>query len=167
MSDDGASTALVGIAVNGRVEPRSIPVHRLLREFLREDLGLTGTKAACDDGMCGACTVLVGDDAVKSCLVLAVEMDGEQVTTVEGLGTPQALHPIQRALADHFAVQCGFCTPGFVMTIEALLRAGFVGTAGEMGEALAGNICRCTGYVRIVEAAMAAVEERHTGGAAR
>jgi aerobic-type carbon monoxide dehydrogenase small subunit (CoxS/CutS family) len=158
MSDEEAPGADLAIEVNGRLERRPVPAHRLLRDYLRDDLGLTGTKAACDDGMCGACTVLVDDDAIKSCLALAVEMDGRRVTTVEGIGTPEAPGPIQQALADHFAVQCGFCTPGFVMTLEALVRAGWAGSEAEMRLALAGNICRCTGYVRIVDAAMAAVK---------
>jgi carbon-monoxide dehydrogenase small subunit len=115
--------------------------------------------------MCGACTVLVDDDAVKSCLVLAVEMNGRRVLTIEGMGSPEAPHPIQRALADHFAIQCGFCTPGFVMTIEALLRSGNVETEEQMRHELAGNICRCTGYVRIVDAAVAVARERRAGGA--
>jgi aerobic carbon-monoxide dehydrogenase small subunit len=155
----------IEVEVNGRSERRTIAANRLLRDLLRDDLGLTGTKAACDDGMCGACTVLVDDDAVKSCLVLAVEMDGRRVLTIEGMGSQEAPHPIQRALADHFAIQCGFCTPGFVMTIEALLRSGNVETEEQMRDGLAGNICRCTGYVRIVDAALAVARERRADGA--
>jgi carbon-monoxide dehydrogenase small subunit len=159
------SAITIDIEVNSRLERLTIAANRLLRDLLRDDLGLTGTKAACDDGMCGACTVLVDDEAVKSCLVLAIEMDGRRVLTIEAMGSQEAPHPIQRALADHFAIQCGFCTAGFVMTIAALLRSGSIETEEQMRHGLVGNICRCTGYVRIVDAAMALARERTADGA--
>jgi carbon-monoxide dehydrogenase small subunit len=126
---------------------------------VRDDLGLTGTKGACDDGMCGSCSVHVDGEVVKSCLMLAVEADGGDVVTVEGMGSPERLHSVQAALADQFAVQCGYCTPGFVMTIAALLEDDPDRPEDELRHELAGNICRCTGYVRIVRAALAAGRE--------
>jgi aerobic carbon-monoxide dehydrogenase small subunit len=148
----------VAVTVNGRDRRVTIPDHRLLREFVREDLALTGTKAACDDGMCGACAVHLDGRVVKSCLVLAVEADGRSITTVEGMADGDALHPIQAALAENFGVQCGFCTPGFVMTIAALLEETPAPEVEELRHELAGNICRCTGYVRIVQAALDAAD---------
>jgi carbon-monoxide dehydrogenase small subunit len=145
--------------VNGTADERTIPVHALLREFIRDELGLTGTKAACEDGMCGACTVHLDGRAIKSCLALAVELDGRSLTTIEGMGRPGALHPVQRAMADAFAIQCGFCTPGMVMTIADFLADHPDPTADEVRDALVGNICRCTGYVRIVQAALDAAAE--------
>src|SRR6476661_6771522 len=144
--------------VNGSELERTVPSHQLLREFLRDDLDLTGTKSACDDGMCGACAVLLDGVPVKSCLMLAVEADGMAVTTVEGLADADTLHPVQAALDEHFAVQCGFCTPGFATTITGLLADSPAPTEDELRHALAGNICRCTGYVRIIDAAMDAAE---------
>lgn len=141
-------------AVNGAELDRPIASHQLLREFLRDELDLTGTKAACDDGMCGACAVLLDGVPVKSCLMLAVEAEGHTVTTVEGLADAETLHPVQAALDEHFAVQCGFCTPGFATTIAGYLAETPAPSEEELRAALAGNICRCTGYVRIIDAAM-------------
>ena len=146
----------IGVVVNGRAVRRTVADDRLLRDFLRSDLGLTGTKAACEDGMCGACSVHVDGAVVKSCLYLAALADGSAVTTIEGLARGDALHPVQQAMIDHFGFQCGFCTPGFVMTAAAIIEAGQRPTEDEWREALAGNICRCTGYTSIVEACMAA-----------
>jgi carbon-monoxide dehydrogenase small subunit len=140
----------ITVAVNGREHTRAVPAQRLLRDFLRDDLGLTGTKSACEDGMCGSCSVHLDGRVVKSCLLLAVEADGRAVTTVEGLATDGQLHPVQQALIDNFGFQCGFCTPGFAMTIADLVEHHPELDAEEAREALVGNICRCTGYVRIV-----------------
>jgi len=150
-----ADTAL-DLMVNGEAVRRPVPAHRLLREFLRDDLGLTGTKIACEDGMCGACSVLVDGAVVKSCLVLAAEADGCAVTTVEGVATADGLSVVQQSMIDHFGFQCGFCTPGFVMTMTALLASGRRFGPDAVREALVGNICRCTGYTSIVEAFLAA-----------
>jgi carbon-monoxide dehydrogenase small subunit len=151
---DGLSERDVRLQLNRESIERTVPSHRLLREFLRDDLGLTGTKAACDDGMCGACAVLLDGVPVKSCLVLAVEVDGHALTTVEGLADGESLHPVQAALDERFAVQCGFCTPGFATTIAGVIADSPSLTADEWRHALAGNICRCTGYVRIIDAAV-------------
>ena len=140
----------VTLRVNGREQARTVPAQRLLRDLLRDDLGLTGTKGACEDGMCGSCSVHLDGQVVKSCLVLAVEADGAAVTTIEGLATAGQLHPVQQALIDNFGFQCGFCTPGFAMTMAALLEDEPELDAERAREALVGNICRCTGYVRIV-----------------
>ena len=154
-----ADTSL-DLTVNGEPVRRPVPDHRLLREFLRDDLGLTGTKVACEDGMCGACSVLVNGAVVKSCLVLAADADGCAVTTVEGVATADGLSPVQQSMIDHFGFQCGFCTPGFVMTITALLASGESFDSGTVREALVGNICRCTGYQSIVESFLAAQQLR-------
>jgi carbon-monoxide dehydrogenase small subunit len=156
----------VRLTVNGAPVHRQVPGHRLLRDFLRTDLGLTGTKAACDDGMCGACSVLVDGAVVKSCLQLAAAADGCAVTTVEGIATGGVLSPVQQAMIDEFGFQCGFCTPGLVITITALLASGETFTAETAREALVGNICRCTGYDSIVAALLAAQRQRDAGAAA-
>jgi carbon-monoxide dehydrogenase small subunit len=148
----------IRLRVNGTELERTVPGHLLLREFLRDDLDLTGTKSACDDGMCGACAVLLDGVPVKSCLVLAVEADQRSIVSVEGLADGESLHPVQAALAEHFAVQCGFCTPGFATTLAGYLAETPEPSADELRGALAGNICRCTGYVRIIDAGMDAAE---------
>jgi aerobic carbon-monoxide dehydrogenase small subunit len=139
--------------VNGTTHTRAVPVERLAVEVLREDLGLTGTKVGCDDGMCGACTILVDRRPVKSCLMLAAHLDASAVTTIEGLADGPDLHPVQQAMHERFAVQCGFCSPGFALTIVALLQDDPDIEVEALRTGLAGNICRCTGYVRIVDAA--------------
>jgi aerobic carbon-monoxide dehydrogenase small subunit len=142
----------VSLQVNGRRVTRQVAAQRLLRDFLRDELGLTGTKGACEDGMCGSCSVHLDGQVVKSCLLLAVEADGLEVTTIEGLARDGELHPVQRALIDNFGFQCGFCTPGFAMTMAKLIEEQPDMDADAAQEALVGNICRCTGYVRIVAA---------------
>ncbi len=146
---------LISFTLNGRPVSCTVPDHRLFRDFLREEMRLTGTKAACQDGMCGSCSVLVDSRVVKSCLLLAVEIDGRVVTTIEGLadGTGE-LHPVQQSFIDNFAFQCGFCTPGFIMTVSAIILENPDLTIEEAREALTGNICRCTGYTKILEAAV-------------
>ena len=148
----------ITVAVNGRQQTRAVPARRLLRDFLRDDLGLTGTKGACEDGMCGSCSVHLDGRVVKSCLLLAVEADGRAVTTIEGLARNGELHPVQQALLDNFGFQCGFCTPGFAMTMANLVDDHPGMDADQAREALVGNICRCTGYVRIVAALLDAAQ---------
>jgi aerobic-type carbon monoxide dehydrogenase small subunit (CoxS/CutS family) len=147
-----AKTLVVRTVVNGDEYERAVPVHRTLVDFLRRDLGLTGTKIGCEGGDCGACSVLLDGRLVASCLVLAVEADGRRVRTVEGLADGEQLHPLQQAFVDAGAIQCGFCTPGMLIAAVALLDRNEKPTAPEIREALGGNLCRCTGYVRIVDA---------------
>jgi carbon-monoxide dehydrogenase small subunit len=148
----------VSIMVNGTVYARELPDSSLLLvDFLRDQLGLTGTHVACNNGICGSCTVLMDDEPVRACLLLAVQADGCQLLTIEGLASPGAeLHPLQRAFADHGAVQCGFCIPGMIMAAKALLDRQPDPTTEAIKAALEGNLCRCTGYTKIVEAVAAA-----------
>jgi aerobic-type carbon monoxide dehydrogenase small subunit (CoxS/CutS family) len=138
--------------LNGTRITESIPVRLTLAEFLRDRLGMTGTKVSCEMQVCGACTVLVDGRPVSSCSFLAADIDGTEVTTIEGLADGDRLHPIQQAFVDRFALQCGFCTPGFVMTAKALLDEHPDPDRSEVVEYLDGNICRCTGYEPIVQA---------------
>ena len=143
----------VEITVNGQRRPAAIEPRLTLADFLRERCGLTGTHLGCEHGVCGACTVLLDGAAVRSCLLLAVQADGHEVSTVEGLARGDELHPLQRAFNVHHGLQCGFCTPGFLMALAELWpRRGEVG-AGEIEEAISGQLCRCTGYAGIVAAA--------------
>jgi len=146
----------IRLTLNGRAVQESALANETLMEFLRYRLGLTGTKEGCDTGDCGACTVLFNGKAVNSCLVLAVEADGADVTTVEGLGDAGQLHPLQQAFVDQGAVQCGFCTPGMMMAAKSLLDEQPNPAEDEIRLALAGNLCRCTGYVSIISAVTAA-----------
>ena len=146
----------VRLTVNGTVFEREVEPRRLLADFLREDLGLTGTHVGCEHGVCGACTVILDGDSARSCLTLAVQADGAEVETVEGLGRVEALHPLQRAFREHHALQCGFCTPGMLMTVLDLLRKHPSPSEREIREGLSGNLCRCTGYEHIVRAVRAA-----------
>lgn len=146
----------IHIIVNGEPCQRVVPVHRTLADFLRRDLGMTGTKVGCDRGDCGACTVLLDGKPVASCIVLAVEANGQTVLTVEGLAAGPQLHPLQEAFVECGAVQCGYCTPGMLMAAKALLDQNPAPEAGTVREGLAGNLCRCTGYIRIVEAVLQA-----------
>jgi carbon-monoxide dehydrogenase small subunit len=142
----------IRLTLNGRAVEESALANETLVEFLRYRLGLTGTKEGCETGDCGACTVLVNGKAVNSCLVLALEADGAEVITVEGLGDAGRLHPLQQAFVDQGAVQCGFCTPGMMMAAKALLDEQPNPAEDEIRLALAGNLCRCTGYVNILNA---------------
>ena len=142
----------IRLTVNGVSFEREVEPRRLLADFLREDLGLTGTHLGCEHGVCGACTIILDGDSARSCLTLAVQADGAQVQTVEGLGTVDALHPLQRAFREHHALQCGFCTPGMLMAALDLLRKHPSPTEREIREGLSGNLCRCTGYEHIVRA---------------
>ena len=133
-----------------------MPARRLLVHFLRDDLGLTGTHVGCDTGNCGACTIHLDGEPVKSCMLLAVQVDGAAITTIEGLAPEGELSPLQRAFNEHHALQCGYCTPGMLMSATALLERNAHPSEEEVRIALQGNICRCTGYVNIVEAVRAA-----------
>ena len=146
------SSAIVRFTLNGRPVELAVEARRLLADVIREDLGLTGTHLACEQGSCGACTVLVDGSPVRSCLMFAVQADGAQVVTVEGLGSPDALHPVQEAFVLEHGLQCGFCTPGFLVT-AAWLTAHEPDLDREgIRERLSGNLCRCTGYEQIVNA---------------
>jgi len=153
-----AGSVQVSVTVNGaersaEVEPRLLLVH-----FLRETLGLTGTHVGCDTSNCGACTVHLNGEAVKSCTLLAAQADGAEVTTIEGMGTEGALHPLQEAFWEHHGLQCGYCTPGMIMAAADLLQRNSDPSETEVREALAGNLCRCTGYHNIVKAVRAAAK---------
>jgi carbon-monoxide dehydrogenase small subunit len=149
---------VISLRVNGEDRQLLVPVHRTLLEVLREDLGLTGTKHGCELGECGTCTVLVDGQPQLSCLLLPVQLQDREVTTVEGLATTADLHPLQRAFADLGAAQCGYCTPGMLLAASALLAGSPRPSREEIREALAGNLCRCTGYAKIVEAVELAAE---------
>ncbi len=148
----------IELTVNGRARTAEVAVHHTLLEVLRSDLGLTGTKECCLVGECGACTVLVDDVSVDSCLMLAVEADGATVTTVEGLATGDRLHPLQSAFLETGAAQCGFCIPGQLVSAVALLAEIPHPTRAEVEEGLAGNLCRCAGYEQIMEAVLLAAD---------
>jgi aerobic-type carbon monoxide dehydrogenase small subunit (CoxS/CutS family) len=165
------TTRRVVVQVNGREHELVLEPRELLADVLRDRLGLTGTHVACEQGSCGSCTVLVDGRAVRSCLLFGVQADGRSVQTIEGVGAPGALHPVQKALADHHGLQCGFCTPGFVMAALELLEPRGAREPGDgrgaldrpaIVRALSGNICRCTGYQSIVDAVFAAVGEGST-----
>jgi aerobic-type carbon monoxide dehydrogenase small subunit (CoxS/CutS family) len=158
-------TERIEMVVNGEARDGDADVRITLADFLRERLGLTGTHLGCEHGVCGACTVLVDGVAVRSCLMLAVQARGHEVRTVEGLGTPEHLHPLQEALRDAHAFQCGFCTPGFVMAAYALLQEQPSPTEDEVRETLSGNICRCTGYQSIVDGVLLAARNGVGAGA--
>ena len=142
----------IALTVNGEAREALAPVHKTLLEVLREELGLTGTKHGCELGECGTCTVLVDGEPVLSCLVLPVEVEGRRITTVEGMAQGGRLHPLQQAFAELGAAQCGYCTPGILLTATALLAERPSPTRQEVKEALAGNLCRCTGYTKILDA---------------
>ena len=147
-----------GAPYEGDVEPRT-----LLSDFIRHGAGLTGTKVGCEQGVCGACTVQLEGEAVRSCLMLAAQAHGRSLTTVEGLAGESGLHPLQRTFHESHALQCGFCTPGYLMSIDAYLREHPDADGEELREALAGNICRCTGYLGIIEAVEQAAREMREG----
>jgi carbon-monoxide dehydrogenase small subunit len=151
-----AASRAIGIEVNGERYERDVPARSLLVHFIRDELQLTGTHIGCDTGNCGACTVLLDGQPVKSCMLLAVQADGASVRTVEGLAPNGELTPLQRSFNEHHALQCGYCTPGMLMSATALLERTPRPTEEDVRYALQGNICRCTGYVNIVEAVVAA-----------
>ena len=148
-----SGTRRIALTVNGVAHEREVAPRTHLGDFLRQDLGLTGTHLGCEHGVCGACTILVNGEAVRSCLMFAVQADGAEIVTVEGLAAPDGtLHPVQEAFRRNHGLQCGFCTPGMVMSITAYLKDNPSPDEREMREALSGNICRCTGYQNIVKA---------------
>jgi carbon-monoxide dehydrogenase small subunit len=149
----------IRLTVNGTTYERTVEARRTLVDFLREDLRLTGTHVGCEHGVCGACTILYNGEAVRSCLLFAVQADGAHLLTIEGLAQGDALHPLQQAFHEHHALQCGFCTPGFLLTAVAFLHDTPQPTEAEVREAIAGNICRCTGYQPIVQAILHASRE--------
>jgi len=152
----------ITLTVNGQKEELLINSNMTLLHVLREKLALTGTKNGCEAGECGACTVFVDGEPVNSCMTLAVELDGREITTIEGLASGEKITPLQEAFADLNAVQCGYCTPGVLMAATALLRRNPTPTAEDIQKALVGNLCRCTGYQRIIDAVM---EASRNGGA--
>ncbi|MBX3551478.1 MAG: (2Fe-2S)-binding protein [Pseudolabrys sp.] len=153
------SKKTIEVVVNGKTHRAEVPARRMLSDFLRDDLYLTGTKRGCETGVCGCCSVLIDGEVIKSCLSLAVHADGHEVTTIEGLAVDGILHPVQEAFVNHGGLQCGYCTPGFIMTTVAMLNDNPNPTEEEIRHGLNGNLCRCTGYVGIVESIKAAAEK--------
>lgn len=150
---------IVSFEVNGKQVELMVEPNRTLLEVLREDLGLTGVKHGCDDSNCGVCTIIMNGKAVKSCAILIGQAEGASITTIEGLEGENGLHPLQQAFIDHFAIQCGFCTPGMILSAKALLDENPNATEEDIREAMHGNMCHCTGYKKIVEAIEAARDE--------
>jgi aerobic carbon-monoxide dehydrogenase small subunit len=153
---DVVTSQTVSVTVNGTTYERQVEARRLLIHFLRDDLDLTGSHVGCDTGNCGACSVLLDGTLVKSCMLLAVQADGAKIETVESLAEDEQLSPLQQAFSDHHALQCGYCTPGMLMSATALLRENPRPSDEEIARAIQGNICRCTGYWNIVKAVKAA-----------
>ena len=152
----------IALTVNGRRVEAEVEPRLLLADFLRGTLGLTGTHVGCEHGVCGACTILLDGVSARSCLTLAVQADGSRIETVESLGTPEMLSDLQKDFREHHALQCGFCTPGMLMTATDLLRTQRLATDEEIRDGLSGNLCRCTGYENIVRAVRAAAARRET-----
>ena len=148
----------VRLSVNGASQEHEVEPRLLLVHYLREVVGLTGTNVGCDTSSCGACTVLMDGESIKSCTVLAVQADGTEITTIEGMAQDGAMHPIQEAFREHHALQCGYCTPGMVMAAASLLKEHADLTEAEVREGLEGNLCRCTGYHNIVKAVLDAAK---------
>jgi aerobic carbon-monoxide dehydrogenase small subunit len=155
---EAVSRKTITVGVNGEQYEREVDARRLLIHFIRDDLDLTGSHVGCDTGNCGACSVLLDGTLVKSCMMLAVQADGAKIETVEGLASEGELNGLQQAFSDHHALQCGYCTPGMLMSATALLRENSSPSDEEIRKGIQGNICRCTGYVNIVEAIKAAVQ---------
>ena len=150
---------LINLKINGETYKFNIKPNTLLLDLIRDEIGLNGTKRGCDTGECGACTVLMDGKPVNSCLVLAVEADGKNILTIEGLAENGQLHPLQEAFIEEGAVQCGFCTPGMLLSAKALLDANSNPKEEEIKKAIAGNLCRCTGYIKIIKAITSAAEK--------
>lgn len=153
----------VSVTVNGQVYERQVESRLLLSDFLRHELGLLGTHVGCEHGICGACTILFDNEPVRSCLIFTVQASGHEIRTVESLGTPDHLHPLQEAFNEKHGLQCGFCTPGVLMTVLPFLEENPHPTEDEIREAIDGNICRCTGYEKIIESVQAASEKMSSG----
>ncbi len=158
MDREGPKTIQIRIFINGKEYNPIIPIGLTLLEFLRKEIGFLGTKNGCNSSHCGACTVLLDGKAINSCSILAVQADGKQITTIEGLSKDNELHPIQEAFVDEGAIQCGFCTPGMIMSAKDLLDNNPKPSDFEIKEALSGNLCRCTGYTKIIKAVKTASE---------
>ena len=156
---------IISILINGQVRDVIVTPNITLAELLREQLDLTGTKKGCEVGECGSCTVLVDNKPALSCSTLAIAVRDKAILTIEGLAQGSQLHPLQQAFIDHGAIQCGFCTPGVILTAKAMLDENPNPTRADVKEALGGNLCRCTGYVKIIDAVMAAAEMMRDGGA--
>ena len=154
----------ISLTVNGRRFEGFAPPRKLLSDFLKEDVALTGVRVSCEHGICGACTILLDGKTARACLTLAVQADGAEIMTVEGLARDGELHPIQQAFLDNHGLQCGYCTPGMLITAYELLGQNADPSEAEVREAIAGNICRCTGYVHIVSAILAAARAMRAGG---
>ncbi len=152
---------MIKVSVNGITYEREVEPRLSLADFLRHELGLTGTHVGCEQGVCGACTIILNGDSVRSCLCFAVQADGGDIETVEGLGTVDNMNPLQKSFQNHHALQCGFCTPGMLMTGIDLLRKYPLATDEEIREGLSGNLCRCTGYEHVVRAIRAVAEADH------
>ena len=157
------STHRIECTVNGEAVDIEVPSRRLLADFLRDDLHLTGTKRGCETGICGACSILLDGEVVKSCLMLAVQINGRSITTIEGMANGDELHPLQKNFMQCGGLQCGYCTPGFIMASCDLLRNTPHPTTDQVRHGLAGNLCRCTGYTQIVESVLHAAEEMNHG----
>ena len=153
----------IRFVLNGKPYEMTVPPWRTLLEMIRDDFKLTGTKEGCGQGECGSCTVIMGGQTVNSCLVPAVEADGQEITTIEGLGEGDRLHPIQEAFVEQSGMQCGFCTPGMIMSAKELLDRNPKPSEQEIREGIAGNVCRCTGYTKIVESIAAAAKAMKGG----
>ncbi len=151
-------TVTLNVTVNGIQHTATVPVRKTLLDFVRDDLMLTGAHAGCEHGVCGCCNVLLDGGLVRSCILLAVQADGHEVTTIEGLGTARQMHPVQQAFAEHHGLQCGYCTPGMIMAAIELLNQNPRPSERDIRTAIAGNLCRCTGYMQIVEAIQAAAD---------
>ncbi|MDZ4158685.1 MAG: (2Fe-2S)-binding protein [Anaerolineaceae bacterium] len=154
----------IKVNVNGTEYERTVEPRLLLSDFIRHDLGLTGTHVGCEHGVCGACTILFDGQSVRSCLLFAVQANGHEISTVEGLGTPENMHPLQTAFQEKHALQCGFCTPGFLMTLTPFLDEHKNLSEEKIREALSGNLCRCTGYQNMVDAVKLAAERMAAKG---
>ena len=149
----------INVTINGAEYQSLVEARTLLSDFLRHDLGLTGTHVGCEHGVCGICTILLDGDPVRSCLMFAAQADGHEITTVEGLGTIENMHPLQVAFQEAHGLQCGFCTPGFLMTLIPFLEKHPAPTEEEIRHAISGNLCRCTGYQKIVESVKLAAKK--------
>ncbi|MBK8430432.1 MAG: (2Fe-2S)-binding protein [Chloroflexi bacterium] len=152
----------ISLTINGQTYQREVEPRLLLTDFIRHEIGLTGTHVGCEHGVCGACTILFDGQPIRACLMLAVQAHGHDLLTVEGLGTPENMHPLQRAFHEAHALQCGYCTPGFLMTLKPFVEQNPNPTEAEIRYALSGNLCRCTGYQHIVQAvqSMSKIEKR-------
>ena len=158
-----AESILIKLMVNGVERRGEAEPRKLLVDFLREDLGLTGTHVGCEHGICGACTILFNGEALRSCLMFAVQANGSEIRTVEGLALDGELHPLQQAFRENYGLQCGFCTPGFLMAACDLLETGHDFSEQEIRQAISGNLCRCTGYQSIVDSIQAAMAKLREG----